>query len=311
MAANQNMFHSLIGGYASGVGLVACGHPFDTMKVLMQQGDTVSKETGKKTRPSLVKLVRQLWADHPSPAGFTRSLYAGATPPLVATGCINAVMFSSMALASGVVVSVADRNDGLRRLLTPAGANGAPKATDTRVQALSAVFVGPVLALFVAPMELVKAQCQVSHMRTGQRTTPRAVMRSLTFRQLFHGYSATAAARACNFAYFGGYAAARDTLARHTDSATLRTLAAGGFAGITYWLAAYPFDVVKNRMQGDNLAAPRYRSMFQTALAVSREPAGIRGFWAGFTPCLLRCFPANAAAFACYEVTMSALHRFT
>mmetsp|Transcript_16621 Transcript_16621/g.51978 ORF Transcript_16621/g.51978 Transcript_16621/m.51978 type:complete len:310 (-) Transcript_16621:1767-2696(-) len=308
--SSTNMFHSLIGGYASGVGLVLCGHPFDTMKVLMQQGDTVSS-SGKKVRPSLRALVRRLWLDHPTPVDFTRSLYAGATPPLLATGCINAVMFSAMAAASSTVISASQHHQGLRRLLTPHGSHDAPQATDTRVQALAAVFVGPVLALFVAPMELVKAQCQVSHMRTGLRTTPRAVMRSLTFRQLFHGYSATAAARACNFAYFGGYAAARDTLARHTDSATLRTLAAGGFAGITYWLAAYPFDVVKNRMQGDNLAAPRYRSMLQTALAVSREPAGIRGFWAGFTPCLLRCFPANAAAFACYEVTMSALNRIT
>lgn len=34
---------------------------------------------------------------------------------------------------------------------------------------------------------------------------------------------------------------------------------------------------------------------------------GWRGFLIGFTPCLARAFPANAAAFLAFEWTMSAL----
>jgi solute carrier family 25 carnitine/acylcarnitine transporter 20/29 len=34
---------------------------------------------------------------------------------------------------------------------------------------------------------------------------------------------------------------------------------------------------------------------------------GWRGFFLGFTPCLARAFPANAAAFLAFEWTMSML----
>lgn len=36
------------------------------------------------------------------------------------------------------------------------------------------------------------------------------------------------------------------------------------------------------------------------AKAIALEE-GVRGFWKGYTPCLLRAFPANAAGFFMYE----------
>jgi hypothetical protein len=37
------------------------------------------------------------------------------------------------------------------------------------------------------------------------------------------------------------------------------------------------------------------------------ETEGARGFFRGFTPCLARAFPANAACFVAFEAVMAAL----
>jgi solute carrier family 25 carnitine/acylcarnitine transporter 20/29 len=69
-------------------------------------------------------------------------------------------------------------------------------------------------------------------------------------------------------------------------------------------LSAAVQDLIKARMMANpNAEALSIRS---TARAIwARE--GWRGFFAGFTPCLARAFPANAAAFLAFEWTMAAL----
>ena len=51
---------------------------------------------------------------------------------------------------------------------------------------------------------------------------------------------------------------------------------------------------------------PQYRGMRDVARAIYRTE-GWRGFFAGFTPCVLRAIPANAAAFTAFEVMMRIL----
>ena len=47
------------------------------------------------------------------------------------------------------------------------------------------------------------------------------------------------------------------------------------------------------------------RSWVAAARGVYREGnAGIGGFWRGFTPCILRAFPANAMALVAFEGVM-------
>jgi solute carrier family 25 carnitine/acylcarnitine transporter 20/29 len=46
----------------------------------------------------------------------------------------------------------------------------------------------------------------------------------------------------------------------------------------------------------------RYKGVFDCAHKIYSE-LGIRGFFRGFGPTMLRAFPANAATFLAYEVT--------
>ncbi len=92
------------------------------------------------------------------------------------------------------------------------------------------------------------------------------------------------------------------------DGKPLRTMpssiAAGGLTGICYWLSCYPIDVIKNRIQAaPDRTPPVYRGMGDAARAIYGE-AGVRGFFRGFVPCILRAFPANASCFVAFELAM-------
>ena len=101
----------------------------------------------------------------------------------------------------------------------------------------------------------------------------------------------------------------------------------GGLAGEALWISSYPFDVVKSKMQSDGFAAAsstssssqssrppagpiypaqRYSSMRDCFNQTWREE-GMRGFWRGIGPTLIRALPVSAGTFAVVELIMRAL----
>lgn len=78
----------------------------------------------------------------------------------------------------------------------------------------------------------------------------------------------------------------------------------GGLAGEALWLASYPFDVVKSKMQSDVLGpGARYKTM-RDAFAQTMRKEGVMGFWKGLGPTLLRAMPVSAGTFVTVELTM-------
>lgn len=78
----------------------------------------------------------------------------------------------------------------------------------------------------------------------------------------------------------------------------------GGFAGIAAWLPCYPQDVIKSVIQSHETRL--------TVLEASRKiykTSGVKGFFKGFTPTMIRAFPANAATFLGYELIMSTFNK--
>lgn len=70
-------------------------------------------------------------------------------------------------------------------------------------------------------------------------------------------------------------------------------------AGIAGWSVAIPADVIKNRHQ----ACQNSKSALSNASNLLKTH-GIRGFYLGAGPILLRAGPANAAAFLGYEAAI-------
>ena len=80
----------------------------------------------------------------------------------------------------------------------------------------------------------------------------------------------------------------------------LAVLVAGGLAGMAYWIAAMPVDVLKSRLQ----AAPE--GTYSGVLDVFRQAIRAEGpaaLFKGIAPALLRAFPASAACFYGVEVS--------
>ncbi|CAI9535000.1 unnamed protein product [Staurois parvus] len=84
-----------------------------------------------------------------------------------------------------------------------------------------------------------------------------------------------------------------------------RILLAGGVAGMCNWVVAIPMDVLKSRFQTAN--ADQYRGALDVLREVLKNE-GPRGLYKGFTAAMLRAFPANAACFLGFEVSMTFLN---
>ena len=87
--------------------------------------------------------------------------------------------------------------------------------------------------------------------------------------------------------YFGSYNQMREK--------NVHILLAGGLAGWFSWLASYPIDVCKTRIQSD--IAGTFRDAFRMG-----------NLWKGFGYCSIRCCIANSVGFYTYEKILGGLN---
>ena len=100
----------------------------------------------------------------------------------------------------------------------------------------------------------------------------------------------------------------QETLAlAHRSWAAL--LLAGGAAGVLGWVATFPFDVLKTRMQARlpllyDTRAQQQQQQAESTWGVARAmyaESGSRVFWRGLAPTLVRAVPVNMAVFGTFE----------
>lgn len=223
--------------------------------------------------------------------------------------------------------------------------------------AIAGIGGGWTVSFVAAPVEHIKARLQVQyhdarkHGGSASTTTttpaagkqpyypgPIAAIKHIGachgIRGLYHGLLSTLLLRSHFAGFWYSYSYLTDQLKKHTSlSDPAINFWAGGFAAQFFWITAYPFDVVKQRVMTDRIigahvtreerglleklwagkdgysGGEKYgKSWRRAARGVYEEGgAGWRGFWRGFTPCFLRAFPANACAFVAFEGVMRAL----
>jgi len=125
-------------------------------------------------------------------------------------------------------------------------------------------------------------------------------------RGIYQGLFSTIIFRTAFFVWWSTYELYTRLFKRHTRlSDASINFWAGGLSAQTFWLAAFPFDVVKQRVMTDALDVEkrRYRGWWEAWVRVWKNE-GFRGYYRGFVPCVLRAFPANAAALFMFEQTM-------
>ncbi|KAJ1987377.1 hypothetical protein GGI25_005782 [Coemansia spiralis] len=278
-----------MGGWAQ----VVVGHPFDTIKVRMQTQPNPPIYSGS------MDCVRATIRGEGA-AG----LYKGVTSPLAGIGFCNAVVFTA--------------NGFFQRLLQ---ANSNEPLTIGQ-KAVAGGLAGGVMSFLNCPVELLKVKLQTQYGSAG--TSGHKPYTGVfncgvrTFQErgitgLYRGLGITILRDIPSFwAYFGLYEGMKSLMvyrrlgvADGAKSNGVEQFLAGGLAGISAWLTAYPQDVIKSRVQMDY----KYKSTAEAARALLREikTSGLQILFRGFGPTILRAFPANAATFVAYEWTIKLL----
>lgn len=125
---------------------------------------------------------------------------------------------------------------------------------------------------------------------------------------VFKGLSATMLRNAPSYGvYFATYEIVKDSFPRNGDSASpLAMFIGGGLGGILSWAVIYPIDVIKTKIQSDDIRKPRYKNMKECAIMTYKE-AGIQGFTKGLNTTLARTFVVSGVNFLGYEFTIKLL----
>ncbi|XP_030056281.1 mitochondrial ornithine transporter 1 [Microcaecilia unicolor] len=277
----------LAAGAAGGTACVLVGQPFDTAKVKMQ------------TFPNLYRGLIECAAKTYKQVGF-RGFYKGTSPALLANIAENSVLFMSYGFCQQVVRSAL----GLDRHIMLSDLQNAAAGS------VASVFS----SLVLCPTELVKCRLQAMHeLQLSGKVLERhntvwsvvkGIIRTDGPLGFYQGLSSTLFREMPGyFFFFGGYELSRSLFASGGKSkeelGPIPLMISGGFGGVALWLAVYPVDCVKSRIQV--LSAAGKQAGFMRTLVCLVKNEGLAALYSGLTPTMIRAFPANGALFVAYE----------
>ncbi|XP_062891395.1 mitochondrial carnitine/acylcarnitine carrier protein-like isoform X2 [Mobula hypostoma] len=283
-------FRNFLAGGVGGICLILAGHPLDTVKVCLQT--------------------------QPPPAPGHRQLYSGAIDCLRKTIAKEGVLglyrgMGAPILAITPVMAVGFFGFGVGKKLQQAH----PEEPLTYSQLFRAgVLSGVFSSAILTPVERIKCLLQVQsgsqRMYTGPGDCVRKLYRHSGIPGIYKGMFLTLLRDIPGTGvYFLTYEWLKEVLTlegqRQNYFSFPRILFAGGMAGITNWIVCIPADVLKSRFQ----TAPdgKYPNGLQDVLRELIREEGVASLYKGFSAVMLRAFPANAACFFGYEMTMQFL----
>lgn len=285
----QRTLKDLFAGAVGGIAQVLIGQPFDIVKVRLQ---TTSQYSGAlDAATSIYKNEGAL------------AFYKGTLTPLIGIGACVSVQFGGFHYA--------------RRAFEASNreSTGSPQLSYGQYYA-SGAFAGIANTVLSSPIEHIRIRLQTQpHGANRLYNDPIDCVRKISAHQgvlggVYRGTAVTWLREAqaygvwfTTFEYLMNADAARNNINRE-DISTLKIAGYGGLAGEMLWISSYPFDVIKSKMQSDGFGKDQqYRSMRDCFAKVYRAE-GLRGFWKGIAPTLLRALPVSAGTFATVEVTM-------
>ncbi|XP_070150885.1 mitochondrial ornithine transporter 1 isoform X3 [Polyergus mexicanus] len=263
-----------------------------------------------QTFPSIYKGMTNCFLRTLRTDGIARGLYAGTIPAVAANVAENSVLFAAYG--------------GCQKAIAHLLGAQSVKELNSFSNACAGFFAAFFSSLTLCPTELIKCKLQamkeVEQMQTvtNKSTRPRIgpwnltrqILKEQGVRGLFTGLSSTIAREMPGyFFFFGGYEATRGLLTmkgqKRDDISWQRTMVAGAVGGTMLWLAIFPADVVKSRIQVQNLKTP---ALIIFKNIVRQE--GIGALYNGLTPTLIRTVPATATLFITVEYTKKLMYNY-
>lgn len=279
----------LVAGTIGGFAICLSGHPFDTIKVRMQM-----------TQLSLSNCIRLSVKNE-----GIMSFYKGVQSPFYTVPLINAIVFGAYGFCHRLmgqdIFSEFTMKQGLY-----AGA-----------------FAGLVNCIVLSPVELVKCRMQmdVNNQFKGAWPIFASIYKTEGIKGIYRGMvSSMLREMPCYAAQFATYEVTKNYLHKTygDKNVTLQLLFSGGLAGLMCWVASYPQDVIKTKLQCDYGISDKERQYkthkilkdggFIDCAKKIYKSEGKMGFWRGFSACAIRAVIANAVGFFAYEQTKSLFH---
>ncbi|KAG2464024.1 ORNT1 protein, partial [Polypterus senegalus] len=285
---------NLTAGAAGGVACVVSGQPFDTVKVKMQTFPTMYRGF----LDCSVKTYRH---------DGLNGLFKGTMPALLANVAENAILFACYGFCQQFT----------RRLF---GLESTSELSDVQ-----SAFAGSLASVFsslaLCPTELVKCRLQALHeMKEAGKTSlacristwsiVRSILRTEGLQGFFQGMTSTWLREVPGyFFFFGGYELSRSFFTKpgqtKDELGAIPLVVSGGVGGVFFWLAVYPIDSVKSRIQVLSMAGRQNGFLFSFINIMKTE--GFMALYCGLTATIVRAFPSNGALFLAYELTKRAL----
>lgn len=282
----HQMFIDIIAGTIAGINVTLVGHPFDTLKVRLQTQPMVNPiyngvvDCFKKT----IK-----WE------GFG-GLYKGVSSPLVGQMFFRANLF----LAYGQAKAYYSEN-GKKEL----------KTIDYFKAGGFAWFIG---GFAECPIDFFKTQMQIQIIKSKTienyvpeyTSTKDCFLKIMKMNGIIGAYQGIVPHLIRNsFAgafHLGFFEKTRLYYAKKgncsvKDISIMQTIIAGGMGGLGYWVLFFPFDVVKSAAQSDSpdKSKRKFKGMLDIYKILYNNEGGVKRFYKGFSPCLMRAIPANSA----------------
>ncbi|KAK9467709.1 mitochondrial carrier domain-containing protein [Lipomyces arxii] len=273
---------SFAAGGVGGICAVLVGHPFDLIKVRLQ---TAEKGVYSGAFDALKKTVARDGA---------LGVYRGVSPPLLGVTPMFAISFWGYDLGKRIV-----------SLVSPPSSSG--ELSIAQISAAGFFSAIPTTAV-AAPFERIKVLLQIQGQSgevkyTGPIDVIRKSYKEGGIRSLFRGSVATMARDGPGSAlYFATYEYLKEKLTPEGKTMSLGAISfAGGMSGVAMWIVVFPIDTIKSQLQSSETHT--------TITRVTRsiyQGGGLKAFFPGLGPALMRSFPANAATFVGVELT----HKF-
>ena len=185
-----------------------------------------------------------------------------------------------------------------------AGPDGTLRLTGVAQSACAGMVAGGCAAFVEGPVDMFKTQRQVRRTQENVFALGARLVRQHGWSVAYQGFGATLVRNLlANAIFFTTFDTVRGP---RTDFPT--TFFAGSAAGLAYWTSTYWADVVKSAIQAQDPANIRYRGWWHCASSLYRE-GGLARFTRGFTPCIMRSMPANAAMFSTVNFAKQSLKR--
>lgn len=215
-------------GLVAGWSQVLIGQPFDFIKTKIQ-----SSSTGNY---NIYEIAKQIKDQH----GLT-GFYRGSSSLLFGFGFTIGTEFLVFEYSK-------------RKLFSILHCDGPFETAKLKLWeiCMAGVTVGLTTSFIYCPVEYAKIQKQMkSSMSQGSLTLLFQEIYSNGLRNIFKGYSATLSRESIGSGfYFGTYESIVRALTKKREEATSwQFFLAGGMAGVSYHIVAYPFDTIKTNMQ--------------------------------------------------------------